>query len=344
MTSEISDSGAALLVASALFIPPFTWWVVYRKLRHGSGEHWAYAHAAGILSAVIALLFAFIPFVAYEVSQIVGSGAYLLTGYWLLSMHHSVSWIKSIKNTSATPISLANPDPQELPNLPEPAIQVSQVNHPGDQEISDSRKRSLSAMKRASDARQRDMKSRSEQPAENIYTSRYLADIEFNYRDSGGHDSHRHVGVEAVDDEYFEGHCYTANDTRTFVIGRVRGKVTDIDTGELLPPKKWADGVRNDPRNSGVVKNRGWKSQDAIEEEERERPVEILFTGFSKERRAELEEQAEIFELVVRKNVTKGLKYLCAGPNAGPAKLAQAADAGVQIIDESEFVQLLVNL
>lgn len=207
----------------------------------------------------------------------------------------------------------------------------------------DARSRSLAAMKRATSAREQDIKKRAEQPAQNIYTSRYLADIEFDYRDAGGHDSHRHVGVEAVDDEYFEGHCHTAQDTRTFVIGRVRGKVLDRDTGELQPPKRWADGVRADPRNSGVVVSRGWKSPDVSEDEERKQPIEILFTGFSKEQRAELEEQAEIFEMVVRKNVTKGLKYLCAGPNAGPAKLSQAIEAGVQIIDESEFVQLLVR-
>jgi hypothetical protein len=263
--------------------------------------------------------------------------AFIATCYSCYLWWDTRSGIKKRKNTKPPTVQQIKPEPYTpLQDTPE----VAAV-----------RKRSLEAMKRADDSRRRDMKSRCEQPAENIYTSRYLdeigsylADIEFDYRDAGGHDSHRHVGVEAVDDEYFEGHCYKAEATRTFVIGRVRGKVLDRDTGELLPPKKWADGVRDDPRNSGVVKSRGWKSPDDLEEEEREPPIEILFTGFAKDQRAELEEQAKMFGMVVRKNVTKGLKYICAGPNAGPAKLAQAADAGVQIINESEFVQLLIDL
>jgi hypothetical protein len=172
----------------------------------------------------------------------------------------------------------------------------------------------------------------------------YLADIEFDYRDASDNASHRRVGVETVDDEYFEGFCHKACDTRTFVIGRVRGKILDRDSGELLPPRQWAAVVRNDARNSGVVMNRGWKpAEDEADEEIGDQPIEILFTGFSKERRRELEDQAQIFDMVVRKNVTQGLTHLCAGPNAGPTKLEQAAAAGVQIIDVDGFIALLKN-
>jgi hypothetical protein len=83
-----------------------------------------------------------------------------------------------------------------------------------------------------------------------------FSDIEFDYRDASGNATHRRVEVHSIDDEYFEGFCHKAMDIRTFVIGRVRGKVLDRDTGELLPPKNWADSVRNDPCNSGVVVNR----------------------------------------------------------------------------------------
>lgn len=127
------------------------------------------------------------------------------------------------------------------------------------------------------------------------------------------------------------------------MIGRVRGKILDRESGELLPPRQWAANVRNDPRNTGVVMNRGWKPPKDEADEDADRPIEILFTGFSKERRRELEDQAEIFDMVVRKNVTQGLTHLCAGPNAGPAKLEQAEAAGVKIIDVDEFIALFKN-
>lgn len=223
----------------------------------------------------------------------------------------------------------------ETKSTPEPYISL-----PDTPETASVRKRSIDAMKRAGVARQSDMIARSEQPAKNIFTEQYLADIEFNYRDKIGHDSHRHVGVEAVDDEYFEGHCYKANDTRTFVIGRVRGDILDRDTGELIRPKIWAAQVREDSRNSGIVTNRGWKPSSPSAHDIHGRTIEILFTGFSKERRAELEDQAEMSGMFVRKSVTKELSYLCAGPNAGPAKLAAANEHGVQIISEGEFMQM----
>lgn len=113
-------------------------------------------------------------------------------------------------------------------------------------------------MKSATEARQKDIAKRGEKPAQQIYSdlTNTIADIEFDYRDASDNASHRRVEVHSIDDEYFEGFCHKAMDIRTFVIGRVRGKVLDRDTGELLPPKKWADSVRNDPCNSGVVVNR----------------------------------------------------------------------------------------
>lgn len=83
-----------------------------------------------------------------------------------------------------------------------------------------------------------------------------IADIEFGYRDGEGNTTRRRVEVEAIDDEYFEGYCHLAGDTRTFVIGRMKGMVTDMDTGEVLPPFVWAEGARGHPGNSGVVMNR----------------------------------------------------------------------------------------
>jgi hypothetical protein len=168
-----------------------------------------------------------------------------------------------------------------------------------------------------------------------------LTEIEFDYENANGNRSHRTVSVNAVDDEHFEGFCYKALETRTFVIGRVRGKVTVCDTGELLQAKVWAAEARRDPRNGVVTMDGPDRRDDQALEAESSNAIEILFTGFPKAQRADLEQLAEDYGMTVRKSVTQGLDYLCAGATAGPAKLSQAMDAGVTIIDSDDFLNLL---
>lgn len=169
-----------------------------------------------------------------------------------------------------------------------------------------------------------------------------VADIEFDYRDARGNDSHRHVNVEAVDREYLQGHCHKASDTRTFVIGRVRGKVLDLETGEVLAPKAWAAEARKHPLNDPSLISLGNDDEDDDEEiavDDAGR-VEICFTGFSKADRLRLEELAKLLDMQVRQSVTQGLTHLCTGKNAGPKKLEQAAEVGAEIIDEADFYVL----
>lgn len=169
-----------------------------------------------------------------------------------------------------------------------------------------------------------------------------VADIEFDYRDARGNDSHRHVNVEAVDREYLQGYCHKANDTRTFVIGRVRGKVLDRENGELLAPKTWAVEARKHPLNDPSLISLGNDDEDDDKEitvDDAGR-VEICFTGFSKADRLRLEELAELLDMQVRQSVTRGLTHLCIGRNAGPKKMEQAAEVGAEIIDEADFYVL----
>lgn len=71
---------------------------------------------------------------------------------------------------------------------------------------------------------------------------------------------------------------------------------------------------------------------------------EICFTGFGDERRFELERAARSVGLRVRNNVSIRLHYLCAGPNAGPAKLKKARAQGVRIVSaEGELAALLAE-
>lgn len=68
---------------------------------------------------------------------------------------------------------------------------------------------------------------------------------------------------------------------------------------------------------------------------------QICFTGFSVSRRKELEGMAETAHLDVVTRVTKNLRYLCAGPNAGPSKMREAKDKAVVIMSEQQFLNLL---
>lgn len=173
-----------------------------------------------------------------------------------------------------------------------------------------------------------------------------ISTITFDYIDARGNESHRTVEVTAVDDEYFEGLCFTAGETRTFVIGRVQGKVMDVSTGEMLTARKWAAQARKHPLN-GIVSMRGeWNRDehdspaDNAQGSDAQHQVEILFTGFPKAQRQELEELAELRDWTVVKSVTVGLTYLCTGPNAGPTKIAEATEVGAAVIDMGEFLDM----
>lgn len=79
----------------------------------------------------------------------------------------------------------------------------------------------------------------------------------------------------------------------------------------------------------------------------RERPVDdrpqILFTGFAAVQRGHLERLSDEAGLKVVKTVTQGLAFLCAGPTAGPAKVAKARGQRVYIVREPELHGLLAT-
>ena len=73
----------------------------------------------------------------------------------------------------------------------------------------------------------------------------------------------------------------------------------------------------------------------------RNNPPEVCFTGFSVFDKDRLEALATEAKLKVATSVTKGLLFLVAGSNAGPAKLKKAREQGTSVIDEAHFLQFL---
>ncbi len=163
----------------------------------------------------------------------------------------------------------------------------------------------------------------------------------FSYRDQEGGYLVRTVNIRRISSSgmhtYLEGFCQDRLDSRTFRTDRVRGDLTDMETGELVPVKHLLAAVRErgamtfSPSRLGPS-DRGGASTSP--------QTAVLFTGFSAMRRAELEEIAAAAGWDVRTRVGSTLDYLVAGSKAGPAKIAAAEEFGISVIDEELFLAL----
>lgn len=68
---------------------------------------------------------------------------------------------------------------------------------------------------------------------------------------------------------------------------------------------------------------------------------EICFTGFSLAERKQLVEEAKQAQLEVVTMVTRSLRYLVTGPNAGPTKLQRAREQKVTLLNADQFHAML---
>ena len=69
--------------------------------------------------------------------------------------------------------------------------------------------------------------------------------------------------------------------------------------------------------------------------------LEVCFTGFSKDEKETLSKLAESKQCLVRKSVTVDLDVLCYGDNAGPAKIRNARNKGILILEKDAFRMLI---
>lgn len=139
----------------------------------------------------------------------------------------------------------------------------------------------------------------------------------FVYENAEGEKSTRELRSWNVSGRYIKGFCLSSGATRTFR----RDRVLEFLDGEALLESAPAASIPGAPTP--------------------DRPLEVLFTGFTVDVRQELEDEAELEGMVVRKSLTKNLDFLCAGPNAGPRKLSEAKGKGVTVMDEAAFLEFL---
>ena len=85
----------------------------------------------------------------------------------------------------------------------------------------------------------------------------------------------------------------------------------------------------------------GWDWVYSNAKPRKEKLTQICFTGFSTAEKTELMALACESRLEVVGSVTKNLAFLCAGENAGPAKLSKATEQGAVVLTREQFEHLL---
>lgn len=150
-----------------------------------------------------------------------------------------------------------------------------------------------------------------------------MTSLRFDYRNADGTESTRRITGWAEQGHYLVGFDDLAKQVRTFRKDRI-ARYHDGCEGLLEHPKEDPPPriVRSAPTDL--------------------RP-QILFTGFAAALRADLEKQCELAGLRVMKTVSLSLTFLCAGPNAGPAKVAKARIQGVYVLGADSLPAFLTS-
>ncbi len=85
----------------------------------------------------------------------------------------------------------------------------------------------------------------------------------------------------------------------------------------------------------------GWNWVYSNAKPAKDKLTQVCFTGFSTAEKTKLSTMAVESNLAVVSSVTKNLAFLCAGENAGPAKLEKAKGQGALVLNRMQFIQLL---
>jgi hypothetical protein len=121
---------------------------------------------------------------------------------------------------------------------------------------------------------------------------------------------------------YLLGRCLEDGKFKTYRIDRIKRYFSDVSVVlqnpvQLPPPKL---------KSSSLDKADG---------------LQVCFTGFTADQKKVFEEQAITAGLAVVQSVTKNLKFLVCGANAGPKKIEQARDRSIYILSSAQFGLLI---
>lgn len=155
----------------------------------------------------------------------------------------------------------------------------------------------------------------------------------FVYQNSKGVITKRSIAyISKQNDDYFSGVQELDRAVRTF---RKQQILEVLDTEE-----KWqnCEAPEPAPEEKKPPKPRDPNAPSYINWDNK---LEICFTGFAADKRAELEKISAESGLFVRKSVTQNLSFLCTGPRAGPKKIESALAMGLVLMDEDAFFWLV---
>lgn len=167
----------------------------------------------------------------------------------------------------------------------------------------------------------------------------------FVYINHQGQSSRRKVRVMGIASndgrQYLDGYCLERDALRTFRVDRIQGDLTDTETGELVNVYRLlADTDKRRQMDYTPAKSDFSWLEDGEEFDEAESLTTVVFTGFAKARKEELEALAKAAGWEVRTSVSESLDYLVCGPKAGPTKVTKAEELEVTVVDEDIFVIL----
>ncbi|WP_295985222.1 hypothetical protein [uncultured Variovorax sp.] len=166
----------------------------------------------------------------------------------------------------------------------------------------------------------------------------------FIYRKPDGSESRRTVRVERHgfdgSSKYVEGHCSNAGASRSFRLDRVQGRVTDMETGELISAGEMYRRL-GDPSKSLEVNSFSAAARAPVPTRRPGWQTAVYFAGFGANQYAELVELAETADMDVRTSISRTVDYVVKGNLAGRQQVAQAEAHGIAVIDEDAFRALI---
>lgn len=126
-------------------------------------------------------------------------------------------------------------------------------------------------------------------------------------------------------EEHFQGICHRTNQLKTFRKDRVIENCSSYD-----------DALK-------IIDSLGLESFSHLFQKSKPKLFEVCFTGFKKADKERLITLATESKMSVKSSVTQNLQVLCCGYNAGPTKVTDARMKGVLILNEEQFLHMLVT-
>lgn len=144
----------------------------------------------------------------------------------------------------------------------------------------------------------------------------------FTYCNAKGHLGAYEIANFSETSDHYQGFLTDGGGIRTFRKDRVIEYHESLDQAEAAIPADYVPPEFSPPKP-------------------RSKSPTICFTGFKKDRKAELKTIAVAANMEAKDDVRNSLTFLCCGDNAGPVKIEKSRKNGVTILSENQFLHML---